>query len=108
MHCFFILFLFFTTVFTLPLEIESYQTSIKANTLSDQETEAYLNAVEHYENIVDAVLSSESEELLIDLSHVPKTSLHRSLKIQANALGIHNITCKFRNYYHSLRVLNLS
>ncbi|CEG76508.1 hypothetical protein RMATCC62417_11398 [Rhizopus microsporus] len=60
--------------------------------LTDEEYDSYSTVVQNYENLVDTVLSSESEIFLIELTHQPRIKLHQALKIQANALGIHNIT----------------
>ncbi|KAG1447472.1 hypothetical protein G6F56_009250 [Rhizopus delemar] len=85
MKCFLIL-LYLTIVLALPL-----QTSFKAiqTTRSIEEEECYVNTIEHYENIVDVVLSSESEELLINLSHIPRATLDHTLQTQAYAMGIY-------------------
>ncbi|CEI90374.1 hypothetical protein RMCBS344292_04700 [Rhizopus microsporus] len=60
--------------------------------LPDEEYDSYSTVVQNYENLVDTVLSSESEIFLIELTHQPRIKLNQALKIQANALGIHNIT----------------
>ncbi|CAO3666489.1 unnamed protein product [Rhizopus microsporus] len=60
--------------------------------LPEEEYDNYSIVVQNYENLVDTVLSSESEIFLIELTHQPRIKLNQALKIQANALGIHNIT----------------
>ncbi|KAI9283157.1 hypothetical protein BY458DRAFT_448516 [Sporodiniella umbellata] len=77
MRSLFILILFFVTVWTLPIE---YKTSA--------EEDMYFSAIEHYQNRVDIVLSSETEEFLIDLIHLPEKERRQVIEIQGNTLGI--------------------
>ncbi|KAG0936580.1 hypothetical protein G6F32_010055 [Rhizopus arrhizus] len=73
----------------IPMKIPS-QANMDTNT--DDDYDLYVNVIEHYQNMMDVVISSESEDLLINLIHMPKLSLHRALKIQGNALGIHDLS----------------
>lgn len=87
--------LFFTSVLMIPMKIPS-QANMDTNT--DDDYDLYVNVIEHYQNMMDVVISSESEDLLINLIHMPKLSLHRALKIQGNALGIHDLSCTYKFY----------
>lgn len=89
---FLICFYFATAITAVPLQTVFY--NAQSTMLPDEEYDSYSTVVQNYENLVDTVLSSESEIFLIELTHQPRIKLNQALKIQANALGIHNITRK--------------
>ncbi|KAI9250038.1 hypothetical protein BY458DRAFT_444983 [Sporodiniella umbellata] len=76
-------------VFSLPL-----QTSFKTFQVTRlaKEEESYNDAIEHFQNVVDVILSSESEDTLINLSHIPKAVMDETLDIQAYALGLYPLS----------------
>lgn len=57
-----------------------------------QEYDMYSNLVEHYENLVDITLNSESEELLLNLIYKPRESMNLALTSQAAYLGFDSLT----------------
>ncbi|KAK4512648.1 uncharacterized protein ATC70_003352 [Mucor velutinosus] len=67
-----------------------------------QEYTVYSSVVEYYENLVDTTLSSESEELLINLIHLPKESMKNILTLQAESMGFKTISDKQLNKMPSL------
>ncbi|KAI8971439.1 hypothetical protein BDF20DRAFT_825570 [Mycotypha africana] len=75
------------------LEIISYRSAENDDRL-DQEYEIYNNIVDYYENLVDTALSIESEDLLLNLIHAPKSSVNTLLASQAEHLGIQSLSDK--------------
>jgi hypothetical protein len=61
---------------------------------TSREYDVYSNLVEHYENLVDSTLNAESEELLLNLIHLPRQSMNLALTSQAALLGFDALTGK--------------
>lgn len=71
-----------------------------------REYDVYSNLVEHYENLVDTTLNAESEELLLNLIHLPRESMNLALTSQAALLGFDVLTGKnSTNAVHVTRCL---
>lgn len=64
------------------------------NSIDAQEYTVYSSVIEYYENLIDATLSSESEELLINLIHLPKESMKNILTLQAESMGFKTVSGK--------------
>lgn len=89
---------------TKLLQVTFYQEKLKTfdfsndenlkNWYQSEEYGIYSTMVDYYENLVDLTLSSESEELLIDLIHLPRTSMNHILNLQANLIGMEKLTGK--------------
>ncbi|KAG1116727.1 hypothetical protein G6F42_013623 [Rhizopus arrhizus] len=67
------------------------------NSIDAQEYTVYSSVIEYYENLIDATLSSESEELLINLIHLPKESMKNILTLQAESMGFKTVSDKQLN-----------
>ncbi|KAI9480355.1 MAG: hypothetical protein EXX96DRAFT_562283 [Benjaminiella poitrasii] len=94
-----------STVNALPLTNTNMQTvfSHQQNTnlyeseeqwYQSQEYGIFSTIVDYYENMVDTTLNSESEELLLNLIHLPKSTLNNVLSSQAELLGFNSISEK--------------
>lgn len=57
-----------------------------------QEYDMFSSVTDYYENIVDSTLSSQSEELLLNLIHLGQNSKERILQAQAHYLGIESLS----------------
>lgn len=86
-------------IYTLPIQTVLYQEELeslkyeKGSNMKDwyklnEEYDIYQTTVEHYEGIVDLILSTESEDLLYNLLHLPKESLNEILHLQAELIGV--------------------
>lgn len=82
----------------LPIQQQQQSVFISSssheNTIDAQEYSVYSSIIEYYENLVDTTLSSESEELLINLIHLPKESMKNILSLQAESMGFKTISGK--------------
>lgn len=80
----------------LPIQQQQpvFISSSHENTIDAQEYSVYSSIIEYYENLVDSTLSSESEELLINLIHLPKESMKNILSLQAESMGFKTISGK--------------
>lgn len=56
----------------------------------------FSSVTDYYENIVDSTLSSQSEELLLNLIHLNQGAKERILQAQAHYLGIELLSGKRR------------
>ncbi|KAI8639709.1 hypothetical protein BD408DRAFT_434924 [Parasitella parasitica] len=85
----------------LPVQQQAYSSS-NTDTIEIQAYSVYSSILEYYENLVDATLSTESEELLLNLIHLPKDSRNRILASQAESMGFRTISDKQLNNMPSL------
>ncbi|CAO3693644.1 unnamed protein product [Rhizopus stolonifer] len=67
----------------LPIQPDAFK--------NEKEYDLYSTLVEHYENRVDLVLSTETENFLIDLIHMPRPNLNKAIQIQGKAMGIYTM-----------------
>ncbi|KAL9558063.1 hypothetical protein MBANPS3_001086 [Mucor bainieri] len=87
----------------LPVQHAFVPSSLSQENSPDaQEYTIYSSVIEYYENLVDNTLSSESEELLINLIHLPKASMKNILTLQAESMGFKAISDKQLNKMPSL------
>lgn len=66
-----------------------------------QEYDMFSSVTDYYENIVDTTLSSQSEELLLNLIHLDQKSKDKILQAQAHYLGIESLSGKESNFCSS-------
>ena len=59
---------------------------------TSKEYDMFSSVTEYYENVIDEVLSSQSEELLLNLIHLPFDERSDVLQAQAKYLGIEKLT----------------
>lgn len=59
-----------------------------------QEYDIFSSITDFYENVVDTTLSSDSEDLLLNLIHLTKESKNTILKSQAQSFGMDALTGK--------------
>lgn len=88
----------------LPVQHAFVPSSLaQGNSVDAQEYTVYNSAIEYYENLVDTTLSSESEELLINLIHLPKESMKNILTLQAESMGFKAISGKEDSLFWNFR-----
>ncbi|KAI7902152.1 uncharacterized protein BX663DRAFT_436055 [Cokeromyces recurvatus] len=89
MHLFYLICFLVSIVNALPVfnqHIVLNQQSIEEQWYSSQEYDMYSTIVDYYENLVDSILNTESEVLLLNLIHLPKDALNNILTLQAKEL----------------------
>lgn len=74
-----------------------YDLGQQENWFMSQEYDVFSSITDYYENMVDTTLNSESEDLLIDLVHLPQESKTKILINQAHLIGIESLSGKI-NY----------
>lgn len=79
-------------------EIKSLKYNVQDSYQLQEEYSVYQSVVEHYESIVDQTLSSESEDLLYDLIHLPKQTLREILYLQSQLIGADSLTGKYTKH----------
>ncbi|KAI9357880.1 hypothetical protein BD770DRAFT_364863 [Pilaira anomala] len=87
---------FVLTNYALPIQQTTfYQDQVKVYNTSEEdvwfmsrEYDIFASITEHYEGIVDTTFSSESEDLLLNLIHLPTDYKRKILDAQAASLGL--------------------
>lgn len=71
-----------------------YDTNNAEDWFISQEYDMFSSITDYYENMVDTTLSSESEELLLNLIYLPQSKKVNLLQSQATYLGIDTLSGK--------------
>lgn len=69
-------------------QVKVYDTNEEDVWFMSQEYDIFASITEHYEGIVDTTFSSESEDLLLNLIHLPTDYKRKILDAQAASLGL--------------------
>lgn len=107
-----ILLILFSTITALPVKFSSnrpnsvqqtvlytqntklYDIGQEENWFMSQEYDLFSTITDYYENMIDSTLNSESEDLLINLVHLPQEIKTQVLIKQAELIGIVSLSGK--------------